>query len=58
MPLDGGVAPGTHRRRGGGRKQREDSSTCDYYVVDHLRDEVDGVVDKDDVLVVVDKVHD
>ena len=48
----------TYRRRGSSREQRKDPSTGDDDVVYHLREEVDGVVDKDDVLIAVDKIHD
>lgn len=50
--------PNAYGRRGGRREQRQDPSAGDDDVVDHLRDEVYGVVHKDDVLVAVDEVHD
>lgn len=64
LPLDGGVLPQlrqvarTYRRWGGRREKGQDPSTGDDDVVDHLRDEVDGVVDKNDVLVAINEVHD
>ncbi len=48
----------THRGRGGGRQQGKDSSTGDDDVIHHLRDQVNGVVYEDYVLIAVDKVHD
>lgn len=47
----------TYRRGGGSRQERQDTSTGDDDVVHHLRNEVDRVVDKDDVLVAVHKIH-
>lgn len=48
----------TYRGRGGRREQGQDPTAGNDDVVDHLRDEVDGVVYKYDVLIAVDKVHD
>lgn len=47
----------TYGRGGGSRQERQDASTGDDDVVHHLRNEVDGVVDEDDVLIAVDEVH-
>lgn len=56
-PTTGGQHGATYGRGSGGRQQGQDASTGYDDVVHHLRDEVDGVVDKDDVLVAVHKVH-
>ena len=48
----------TYRGRGGRREKGQDPSTGDDDVVDHLRDEVDRVVDKNYILIAVDEVHD
>ena len=56
-PTTEGQSRATYRRGGGGRQKRQDASTGDNDVVHHLGNEVDRVVDKDDVLVAVHKIH-
>lgn len=56
-PATRGQNRATYRGGGGRRQQRKDASAGDDDVVHHLRDEMDGVVDEDDVLVAVHKVH-
>lgn len=48
----------TYRGRGGRRKKGQNPSTGDDYVVYHLGDEMDGIVDKNDVFIAINKVHD
>lgn len=47
----------TYRRGGGSRQERQDASTGDDDVVHHLRNKMDGVVDKDDILIAVHEIH-
>lgn len=56
-PTTRGWSRATYRGGGGRREQRQDASTGDDDVVHHLRNEVNGVVDKDDVFITVHKVH-
>lgn len=48
----------TYRRWSGSGEQRQDPSTGDDDVINHLRNEVDGVVYKYNVLITVHEVHD
>lgn len=48
----------TYRWGGGSREQGQDPTTRYDDVINHLRNEVDGVVDKYNVLVTVYEVHD
>lgn len=47
----------TYRRWSGSGEQRQDPSTGDDDVINHLRNEVDGVVYKYNVLITVHEVH-
>lgn len=55
--LQAALFSATYGRRGGGGQQRQDPAAGDDDVIHHLRDEMDGVVDEDDVLVTVHEVH-
>lgn len=57
LPTTEGRSRATYRRGGGSRQERQDASTGDDDVVHHLWDEVDRVVDEDDVLIAVHKIH-
>lgn len=56
-PVTRGWTRATYRGGGGRGQQRKDAPAGDDDVVHHLRDEMDGVVDEDDVLVAVHEVH-
>lgn len=56
-PATEGQIRATYRGGGGGGEERQDASTGNDDVVHHLGDEVDGVVDEDDVLIAVHKIH-
>ncbi len=56
-PTTEGRNRATYRGGGGSRQERQDASTGDDDVVHHLRNEVDRVVDEDDILVAVHKIH-
>lgn len=56
-PSTEGWSRATYGRGGGSRQERQDASTGNDDVVHHLRNEVDRVVDEDDVLIAVHKIH-
>lgn len=56
-PSTEGWSRATYRRGSGSRQERQDAPAGDDDVVHHLRNEVDRVVDEDDVLIAVHKIH-